>query len=526
MDTILTKLSTFKPAPYKNSTIRTSDGKYAYVTNTGILKPYEDSNLSPNCNTNIVDVSNPFLSLNFPVASPMIPNQSCGNELKYILSTPTSSTPIDDYVSIGEVGFVDYNSVLHTISKDSLQYTSKYSISNNISITGDNMLDCSKQPSPIQYNDYVYITHENLVGFMNNNSICEFSKSATTGFYLRPLSFTDPGGPIKYGDQVVIAASNVSISSSCGVWGCKVASMNTSNYLMEFTSGINPFYFQPPIGSKYNIGDVIMYNNPVTIAFSSDTTNTSNCGWYGCYVAKLNRSKKIEFSMGKNGKDNKTSFTIRSSLKPLDSTNICNVDELTSQCNNDPNCNGFIYSPINNTWQPLNSISTFSQSNQPNSIYIRQPVVDSSDSSCLPDTIIPVDTSLFNHYPVGTQIVNDMTGQCMIDQEFLDNNLNDINSIFNRQKSNYDKMIHKYNSIFSNNQSKESTIHSNAKNIEHKLDDYYTIQDQLNQHLSNPTYSQLEQDNVVIYDQQYAHSKVWQSLSIVGIICVIVILMK
>lgn len=526
MKPILNKLSSFKSSPYPNSTIQTSDGKYAYVTDTGILKPYIDSNLSTNCNTPIITISGPFDSLNNLMGSPMIPNQSCGNELKYILSTPSPNTPINEYISIGQVGYVDYDSVLHTISKDSIQYTTTYNTIQNINITGDNMTDCSTQPKPIQYNDYVYITFDDLVGFMNNSSIFEFSKNASTGFYLRPLSFTDPGGPIKYGDQVIIAASNISLSSPCGIWGCKVASMNTSNYLMEFTSGTNSFYFQPPIGSKFNIGDPIMYNNAVTIAFSSDTTNTDNCGWYGCYVAKINASKKIEFAMGKNGKDNKNSFTIRSSLKPTDSSNNCNVDELSAQCNSDPNCNGFIYSPINNTWQPLNTIQTFTESNQPNSYYIRQPIVDLSDSSCIPNTILPVDTTLFNHYPVGSQIVNDQTGQCMIDDEFIDNYLNDVESILDRQQKNYQQMLDKYNSIYTNNQSMEQTIHDNSKHIQEKLNQYYQIQNQLKQKKSSDVYNAQENDNTILYDQSSAQSTIWKTMSIIGIICIVVILLK
>lgn len=525
MNPILNKLSNFKASPYPNSTIHTSDDKYAYVTNTGILKPYID-HISSNCNTPIIEVSGNLSNLNYPFGSPMIPNQSCGNELKYIFSTPSSSTKIDDYISVGQVGFVDYNSVLHTISKDSLQYTSTYNTINNISITGDNMQDCSIQPTPIQYNDFVYFTHNNLVGFMNNSSNFEFSKSATSGFYLRPLSFTDSGGPIKYGDQVVIAASNTSLSSPCGIWGCKVASMNTENYLMEFTSGVNSFYFQPPIGSKFNIGDPIMYNNSITIAFSSDTTDTSNCGWYGCYVAKLNRHNKLEFSMGKNGKDNKTSFTIQSSLKPLDISNSCDIQMLSSNCNNDPSCTGFIYSPINNTWQPLNTVSTFTETNQPTSFYMRQPLVDISDSSCKNDTIYPVDTTLFNHYPIGTQIVSDATGQCMIDPEFTDQYLTDIESIMDRQKKNYDKMMEKYNSLYSNNNSMNQTIFSNAFDIDNKINQYYQIDQQLKKKSYSDVYSAQEQDNTILFNQQFAQGHVWSAISIIGIICIVVILMK
>ncbi len=530
MKPVLNKLSTIKASPYTNSTIHTSDDKYAYVTNTGILKPYVDTPISSNCNTPMVEVSGNLSSLNYPFGTPMIPSQSCGNELKYIMSMPTVNTPLDDYISVGQVGYVDYNSILHTITSDSIQYNTNYNTVNQLPITGTNMLDCSTQPSPVKYGDYVYITHDDLVGFMNNSSICEFSKTATTGFYLRPLAFTDPNGPIKYGDQVVIAASNTSLSSSCGIWGCKVASMNTENYLMEFTSGVNSFYFQPPIGSKFNIGDPIMYNNAVTIAFSSDTTNTSNCGWYGCYVAKLNRSKKIEFMMGKKGKDNKTSFTIRSSLTPVDATNACDINDLQSSCNNDPNCNGFIYSPINNTWQPLTTSSingsTFIESNQPTSLYMKQPFVDISDSSCPTDTIQPIDTTLFNHYPVGTQLVHDATGQCMVDSEYIDQYLNDIDSIMSRQKDNYDRMLNKYNTIYSNNQSMEQSIHSNSMDIQHKLNEYYQIDKELKKKQNNDVYQAQETDNTILYDQQFANGKIWEIMSIIGIICVVVILLK
>jgi hypothetical protein len=530
MNPVLNKLSTIKSSPYKNSTIHTSDDKYAYVTSNGILKPYDDTPLSSNCNTPIVEVSGNLSSLNYPFGTSMLPYQSCGNELKYIMSMPNSNTQINDYISVGQVGYVDYNSVLHSITSDSIQYTTNYNTSNNLYITGTNMQDCSTQPSPVQYNDYVYITHDDLVGFMNNSSICEFSTTATSGFYLRPLSFTDPPGPIKYGDQVVIAASNISLASQCGIWGCKVASMNTANYLMEFTSGVNSFYFQPPIGSKFNIGDPIMYNNAVTIAFSSDTTDTSNCGWYGCYVAKLNTSNKIEFTMGQKGRGNKSSFTIRASLKPVDASNSCNINNLTSNCNNDPNCNGFIYSPVNNTWQPLNTASingsTFIESNQPTTLYMKQPFIDISDSSCSNDTILPIDTALFNHYPYGTQLVHDATGQCMVDSEYIDQYLNDVDSIMSRQQKNYDRMLNKYNSIYSNNKSMEEIIHSNSLDIDNKLNEYYQINKELKKVNNNKTYQSQEQDNTILYNQQFANGKIWEAISIIGIICIVVILLK
>jgi hypothetical protein len=530
MNPVLNKLSTFKASPYTNSTIHTSDNQYAYVTNTGVVKPYGDTPLSSNCNAPIVEVSGNLSSLNYPFGTSMIPSQSCGNELKYIMSMPTVNTQLNDYISVGQVGYVDYNSILHSITPDSIQYTTNYNTVNDLYITGNNMQDCSTQPTPVQYNDYVYITQDNLVGFMNNSSICEFSKTATTGFYLRPLSFTDPPSPIKYGDQVVIAASNISISSPCGIWGCKVASMNTVNHLMEFTSGIHSFYFQPPIGSTFNIGDPIMYNNAVTIAFTPDTTDTSNCGWYGCYVAKLNRSNKIEFTMGKQGKDNQSSFTIRSSLKPVDASNACNMNDLTSACNDDPNCNGFIYSPVNNTWQPLTTAaingSTFIESNQPTSLYMKQPFVDISDSSCTNDTIQPVDTALFNHYPYGTQLVHDGTGQCMIDSEFIDQYMNDVDSIMSRQKQNYDRMLHRYDSIYSNNQSMEQTIHSNSMDIEDKLNQYYRLDQELKKKQKNGLYQAQEEDNTIKSNQQFANGKVWEAISIIGIICVVVILLK
>lgn len=99
---------------------------------------------------------------------------------------------------------------------------------------------------------------------------------------------------LKYGDKIVIAyTSYTDNTSNCGYYGCRVAQVNSDRYMAFNHGGSEPtvFYLRPPVNSDtYKQGDVIKFGDPVVIAYTSQSGNTSNCGYYGCRVAQLNNN--------------------------------------------------------------------------------------------------------------------------------------------------------------------------------------------------------------------------------------------
>ena len=71
--------------------IQTTDGFAAYITSTGVAKPYKsikDLNNKNGCTTKIDRIITTWGDMGFPVGSLMVEGQSCGNETKYIRSNP------------------------------------------------------------------------------------------------------------------------------------------------------------------------------------------------------------------------------------------------------------------------------------------------------------------------------------------------------------------------------------------------------------------------------------------------------
>ena len=113
---------------------------------------------------------------------------------------------------------------------------------------------------------------------------------ASEGFYLRSFNDSNKTGPIKYGEKIAIAYSgNSGDTPNCGLYGCRVAKMETSpkdEHYMRFVHGndAKPFYIRPTDPTKN--GTDIRYGDEVKIAYTDHGYNTTNCGWYGCRVAR------------------------------------------------------------------------------------------------------------------------------------------------------------------------------------------------------------------------------------------------
>ena len=80
---------------YANRGIRTKDGKLAYVTATGVTKPFSSvessKTVGPNCPNEFVEVDQTWQNLGFPIGSLMKNGQSCGNEGKYVRAEPPTT---------------------------------------------------------------------------------------------------------------------------------------------------------------------------------------------------------------------------------------------------------------------------------------------------------------------------------------------------------------------------------------------------------------------------------------------------
>ena len=506
----LKRTAQFKNASeYANKTIQTSDGRYGYVTDTGVVKPYADSSPSNRCPHEVVNLSKTWPDLNFPIGSMMAKNQSCGNEGRYVQSIPSKETTVADYASAGKVGYIDLDTNLHQVH--AVDYLDEYTTVDQ-KIKGAKMKDCSKKATPVKYSDRVYIatrnTTGNLTAFMNNMSVLEFSSQESDGFVLKPSPDTKDVF-IKYGDRVVISNGTL-----------KNAFLNEINNLLEFGSSESLFYFQPPIGSKFKSGDPILYGNQVTVAFTPETDFTTLCGWYGCKVGYMNQNNQLQFGKGETGRDGTTSFTIQNSSEPSIYDEACDVDKLRQECNLDSNCVGFIFASKTNEWQTLTNDTQFMESADPTTIFIKKASVNLADTSCIPGSVVQIDSSLYNNYPPGHPILPDGSGQCKVALGVSDNSMTSAQSIFNRQLASvatHKKEINKYSS------QALKEYHDMYYTTETKIKQYNNDIQQLHQQLpEDPTLQQHQEDNEIIRRQNQFNTLVW-SLIVIGVIGILVI---
>jgi hypothetical protein len=235
--------------------------------------------------------------------STMTNGQSCGTEARYVTAGPpqnefaapwyrgaypelrleTDEDALNDWntagqtagrlpnaniltsmTSLGTVGYVDPNSVLHGITD--LKFNGVRSFTKWSNVTGKNMVDCTTMMS-VKYGDRVVLASNDATAFLTTDSVTKFGSKKVV-FIVRPLTgSSDTGTPVKYGDKISLALSVTNYSSSCGYWGCKVGNVDPKSMQYKFgpggaTGGTN-LEVAVPINSAYNVGDNVPYDAPL-----------------------------------------------------------------------------------------------------------------------------------------------------------------------------------------------------------------------------------------------------------------------
>ncbi len=299
---------------YAGKNIKTTDGKTAYITKTGIAKLYTSVKQLSNkngCTTAINRIDAKWGDMGVPVGSLMVNGQSCGNETSYVQPMPPqtkfdwkfyiqtypdlkitteqqakdhwtttgihqgllpNATALSSMTNLGKIGYIDINTTMHTVPKEAHNYNGKYKMFEGTNVTGASMQDCSRPVPSVKYGDQIYIKHFDRFGSVNQNSILEFGKQKTI-FFLRPPVGSDAltGTPLKYGDKVTIAMTSANVrTNDCGWWGCKVGYLNTTTSLFQFGPGQDTggtlFTINVPAGSNYTNGTEVKYNNPFSLS--------------------------------------------------------------------------------------------------------------------------------------------------------------------------------------------------------------------------------------------------------------------
>jgi hypothetical protein len=281
---------------YAGKNIQTSDGLNCYITKTGIAKPYNSPLTNTNgCTTAIERINSTWKDMGLPLGSFMAQGQSCGNETSYVQSMPPKTTfdwkfyiksnpelnltteqqAYDHWKSagihkgllpnssiltsmsnVGKIGYVDINTTLHHVPKESVAYTGQYNVFNEGNVTGNQMQDCTIPPPNVKYGDQLVIKYGTQFGSMNQQSILEFGKNKTKIFLRPPIGEEGLNGtPIKYGDRVAFAISSSNVNTpDCGWWGCKVGFINNETHMLSFGPGgknVNTFIIVSPPGTNY-----------------------------------------------------------------------------------------------------------------------------------------------------------------------------------------------------------------------------------------------------------------------------------
>ena len=282
---------------YANKNIKTPDAM-GYVTATGISKKYSNMNDfnatagKNNCPSDFVTLTPKWDDLGFPVGSLMKSGQSCGNENKYVQSEPPktnfdwkfylqqnpdlgnagiiteqqandhwntygkqegrvpNATIMASMATLGKIGYIDVDTAIHTVpGTPTGDYKEFLSRSN---VTGTKMEDCSRPLPILKYGTPIIFTQNNQKGSLQSTSLV-FGTNSSEFFFRPPPGNDRQGQEILYGDQVCITTSSSSYTE-CGWWGCKVASVNSSNQLFFGPGGkkTQTFYILPP-SEQYNL---------------------------------------------------------------------------------------------------------------------------------------------------------------------------------------------------------------------------------------------------------------------------------
>jgi hypothetical protein len=303
---------------YAGKNIQTKDNKTAYITKTGIAKPYTSVSQLSNvngCTTGIERINAKWGDMGIPVGSLMVNGQSCGNETSYVQSMPPQPTfdwrfyiqsyptlkltteqqakdhwystgiyqgllpngsVLSSMTNLGKIGYIDINTTMHAVPQEAYKYNGIYKKFDGTNVTGASMQDCSRPIPSVKYGDQIYIKNGDKFGSMNSQYVLTFGNDQTK-FFLRPPVGSDAltGTPLKYGDKVSIAMSSVNGMDDCGWWGCNVGYVNTTSSLFSFGSGREKggqtFTIAVPSGTNFTNGTEVKFNSPFSLVATITT---------------------------------------------------------------------------------------------------------------------------------------------------------------------------------------------------------------------------------------------------------------
>jgi len=309
---------------YANKGIRTSDGKLAYVTSTGVTKAFttKTSSAGANCPTEFIDVDQTWQNLGFPIGSLMVEGQSCGKEGSYQrVEPPTTDFDWEFYLKnntdlaqagitteqqatdhwnsngksegrapnntifssmgmVGKVGYIDVDTVYHPVQP---AYSNTYtSFQNRSNLTGRAMTDCSTPLPVVNYGTPLVLMQNNQTASLTSSSLLQFGTEATN-LFLRPPPGEDlTGQPVKVGDSVCISTSSSSYTNDCGWWGCKVGTINHQLQFFFGSGGENPALFtivsSNKNGTPLRLSDTFTFRSiPQTNKSKLDVNQSVNC---------------------------------------------------------------------------------------------------------------------------------------------------------------------------------------------------------------------------------------------------------
>lgn len=375
---------------YAGKNIQTSDGKTAYITKTGIAKPYNSADSLSNtngCTTSLEQIGSAWGDMGIPVGSLMVDGQSCGYETSYVQSRPPKTTfdwkfyseanpdlnltteqqandhwtstgihqgllpnptILSSMSNVGKIGYVDVNTNLHTIPQEAYTYNGIYKSFDYSNVTGTSMQDCTVPPPSVKYGDQILIKYGEKIGSMNQQSVLEFG-TEKTNLFLRPPVGEDAltASPIKYGDQVTIAMSSSNVqTTNCGWWGCKVGYVNHHTSLFSFGPGGDSgktFIIYVPPGTNYTFGSEVKIGDPFALVALTELNDTLSQGEtlkQGEYRQSLNNKYWMYYAQGTLYVLDMSPFAVIWSSSPPSSTNSTGSVTLGADGNlvvNDPN---------------------------------------------------------------------------------------------------------------------------------------------------------------------------------------------
>lgn len=152
------------------------------------------------------------------------------------------------------------------------------------------------------------------VGYMDDDKALQLSHGLDTpqSFYLRQ----DPAESyaqscVVWGDKVTLAYSSQGYQTSdCGWYGCRVAKLNDDQDGITFGHGLTaPTSFYVRPPADESASGCVTSTDELVLAYSSSSGDTSDCGWYGCRVLQYDDSSAL---VVKHGNDDPTPFYLRS----------------------------------------------------------------------------------------------------------------------------------------------------------------------------------------------------------------------